>query len=193
MEVLEAIKGRRSIRKYKDTPVDDSTIEFVLEAARWAPSWKNSQCWRFVVVRDDTIKTELADSLVKIDVGDTVIDNPSIRAVRTAPVVIVACAQLGRSGYNLGQPDSEKGDCWYLYDVALAMQNLQLAAYSLGLGTVTIGGLDAGKIAGLLELPSDYRVVTITPLGYPDQESQPTPRRELPKFVYNDKYSKSPG
>lgn len=188
MEVLEAIKARRAIRKYKSTPVDDKTIELVLEAARWAPSWKNTQCWRFIVVRDDNTKAELANSLVKVDAGDAVFDNPSIKAVKQAPVVIVACAQMGKSGYNLGKPDADKGDCWYMYDVALAMQNLALAAYSQGLGTVTVGGMDAQKAASILELPEDFRVVTLTPLGYPDQEVKPTRRKELSEIVFYDKY-----
>ena len=65
MEVLEAVKTRRSIRQYKTTPVDNKTLELVLEAARWAPSWKNTQCWRFVVVRDNSIKAEIANCLIK--------------------------------------------------------------------------------------------------------------------------------
>ena len=91
MEVLEAIKTRRSIRKYKATPVDDRTIELVLEAAHWAPSWANTQCWRFIVVRDSQIKVELANTLDD--------DNPATDAIVVAPVAIIACAELGKSGY----------------------------------------------------------------------------------------------
>ena len=66
MEALEAIKTRRSIRKYKPAPVDDKTLEPVLEAAHWAPSWANTQCWRFIVVRDSDIKNKLANTLVGV-------------------------------------------------------------------------------------------------------------------------------
>lgn len=189
MDVIEAIKTRRAIRKFKSIPVGDKEMETILEAARWAPSWKNSQCWRFVVVRDNEVKAQLADCLVPVDVGEKVLPN-SGRAVRTAPIVIAACAVMGRSGYNMGKPDADKGDCWYMYDVALAMQNLALAAHSLGLGIVTIGGLDARKAAIILNLPADYRVVTLNPLGYPDQSPEPTPRRELSKLVFYDRYEK---
>ena len=188
MEVLEAIKSRRSIRRYQTTPVDDKTIEIVLEAARWAPSWANNQCWRFIVVRDNNIKAELANSLMKVESGDTLVDNPSIRAVGSAPVVIVACAQLEKSGYELGKPATDKGDYWYMYDVALAMQNLALAAHSLGLGTVTIGAIDAKKTAGILGLPEGFSVVSLTPLGYSDREPRPVPRKELSEIVFYDKY-----
>jgi len=188
MEALEAIRSRRSIRRYKDTPVDNKTIEQVLEAARWAPSWANTQCWRFVVVRDDNIKAELVKALIKVESGDTLIDNPSIKAIGGAPVMIVACAKLGKSGYEFGKPATDKGDCWYMYDVALAMQNLALAAHSLGLGTVTIGAMDARKVAGILGVPEGFCVVSMTPLGYPDREPMPVPRKELSKIAFYAKF-----
>ena len=76
-----------------------------------------------------------------------------------------------------------------MFDVALAMQNLVLAAHSLGLGTVFIGLFDAQKAASILEVPEGLCVVSMTPLGYPDQEPTTVPRKELPEIVYYDKYS----
>lgn len=179
MEVLEAIRTRRSIRKYKADPIDDKTIETVLEAARWAPSWANTQCWRFIVVRDGDIKSKLADTLDAT--------NPAMDAIRNAPLVIVACAELGKSGCYDGVPATDKGD-WYMFDVALAMQNLVLAAHSLGLATVHVGRFDAKEAANILEVPQGYCVVEMTPLGYPDQVREPRPRRELSEIVLNDKW-----
>ncbi len=181
MEVLEAIKARRSIRRYKDTPVDDSVVELVLEAARWAPSWKNTQCWRFVVVRDSEMKNKLADALIADPAQGEA--NPSDGAVRSAPVLIVACAELGKSGYNDGKLATDKGD-WFMFDVALAMQNLMLAARSQGLGTVPVGLADAKKAASILQLPEGSCVVLMTPLGYPDQDPRPRPRKELSEIVF---------
>jgi len=180
MEVLEAIKTRRSIRKYKATPVDGKTIELVLEAARWAPSWANTQCWRFIVVQDKDIKNKLADTLNPT--------NSAIDAIRQAPLVIVACAELGKSGCYDGVPATDKGD-WYMFDVALAMQNLVLAAHSLGLGTVHVGLFDANEAAEILEVPPGFCVVEMTPLGYPDQVRDPRPRKELSEIVFYDKYA----
>ena len=180
MEVMEAIKTRRSVRKYKPTPVDDRTVETVLEAARWAPSWKNTQCWRFIVVRDSGIKAELADTLIA---------NPATEAIIEAPAVIVACAELGKSGLKGGAYITDKGD-WYMFDVALAMQNLTLAAHSLGLGTVHVGQFDARKAAEILGVPEGVCVVEMTPLGYPDQEAEVTTRKELAEIVYHDKYGR---
>ena len=181
MEVMEAIKTRRSVRKYKAVPVDDELVEMVLEAARWAPSWANSQCWKFVVVRDDRIKNELADTIPS--------DNPAGRAIRQAPVTIVACAEREKSGYYQGKPSTDKGD-WYMFDVGLAMQNLILAAHSLGLGTVHVGYFDAQKAAAILNVPPGVCVVEMTPLGYPDQEPKQRPRKELSEIVCCDKYDK---
>jgi len=179
LEVLEAIKTRRSIRKYKTDPIDDKTLETVLEAARWAPSWANTQCWRFIVVRDGDIKSRLADTLNAT--------NPAMDAIRNAPVVIAACAELGKSGCYDGVAVTDKGD-WFMFDVALAMQNLVLAAHSLGLATVHIGRFDAKEAANILEIPEGYCMVEMTPLGYPAETKYPSPRKELAEIAFYDKF-----
>ncbi len=185
LEVLEAIRTRRSIRKYKTDPIDDKTLEMVLEAARWAPSWANTQCWRFIVVRDGDIKSKLANTLR----GRENAPNPATDAIRNAPLVIVACAELGKSGCYDGASATDKGD-WFMFDVALAMQNLVLAAHSLGLATVHVGHFDAKEVANILEVPEGYCVVEMTPLGYPDQVRDPRPRKELAEIVFYDKYGR---
>jgi nitroreductase len=182
MDVMQAIKGRRSVRKYKPDPVSDKDVETVLEAARWAPSWTNNQCWRFVVIRDAELKEKLAATLDR----ET---NQAATAVRNAPVVIVACAVLGRSGYYKGQIRTDKGD-WFMFDTALAMQNLTLAAHSMGLGTVHIGLFDAKEVARLLDVPEGVAVVEMTPLGYPDEEPTAPRRKELVDIVFQEKYGK---
>jgi nitroreductase len=187
MEVLEAIKTRRSIRHYKADPVDDEVIRKVLEAARWAPSWKNTQCWRFVVVRDPKIKSEVADCLIKVKPGDEWVENAAARAIKEAPVLIVACAELGKSGLNVGVFATDKGD-WFMFDVALAMQNLVLAAHALGLGTVHVGLFDAKKAAEILVVPAGYCVVAMTPLGFPAREGKAPPRKELSEIISYDRF-----
>lgn len=179
MEVLEAIRTRRSIRKYKTDPVDDQTLNTVLDAARLAPSWENTQCWRFIVVRDSETKNKLAETL-----NET---NPARDAVRNAPLVIAACAELGKAGRIDGEIVTDKGD-WFMFDVALAMHNLVLAAHSLGLGTVYVGWFDAKEAAKILEVPEGYCFVALTPLGYPDQIRNPRPRKELSEIVFYDKW-----
>jgi nitroreductase len=179
MEVLEAIHTRRSIRKYKSEPVADRTLETVLEAARQAPSWGNTQCWHFVAVRNAETKGRLSDTL-----NET---NPARDAIRNAPLVIVACAETGKSGHRDGKAMTDKGD-WFMFDVALAMQNLVLAAHSLGLGTVYVGRFDAREAGRILSVPPGYRAVVMTPLGYPAETKEPRPRKELGEFVHYDKW-----
>ncbi|GAG10650.1 unnamed protein product, partial [marine sediment metagenome] len=123
MNVIEAIRDRRSIRKYKTDLVSVETLEAVLDAARWAPSWANKQCCRLVVVEKPENKLSIAEALSPT--------NPAIDAVQNAPVLIVACAEMGRSGFKKGEAATDKGD-WFMFDVALAMQNLTLAAHELG-------------------------------------------------------------
>jgi nitroreductase len=191
MDVFEAIKNRRTIRHYKNDPVDEKTVNAVLEAAHWAPSWSNLQCWRFIVVRDPKTKGEIADTLVKVLVDNEWVDNAAASSVRQAPVLIVLCAELGKAGFRAdGTPVTDKGDYWFMFDVGLAMENLVLAAHSLGLGTVIVGGFDAVKVAKLLGVPAGFTVVTMTPLGFPDHKGQVSPRKGLSEVLYKEKYGK---
>ena len=189
MEIFEAIINRRSIRKMKSDPIDDKTVEKVLEAARWAPSWANTQCWRLVVVRDKDIKKQLSDTMFRFQKPDGDAPNPTAQAVIDAPILIVVCAELNRSGCQPGgEPATDKEGNWYMFDTALAMQNLVLEAHALGLGTVIIGAFDAKKAAEILGVPEGFCVVAMTPLGYPDQEPRTVPRKELSEIVFHDKF-----
>ncbi len=180
MDVPEAIKARRSIRRYKTDPIDDKILEQVLEAARWSPSWANTQCWRFIIVRNNDVKNELAGTLTPT--------NPSINAIKAAPIVIVACAVLRKAGfYREGGPSTVLGD-WFMFDVGLAMGNLTLAAHALGLGTVHVGNFDHKKAESILGVPEGFCVVEMTPLGYPDGEAKAPPRKELAEIVFNEKF-----
>ena len=190
MDIFEAINTRRSIRKYKSDPVSEEDLQKVLEAAHWAPSWANTQCWRFIVVRDPGTKSAVAQSLTKVKAGDDLLDNAAVGAINQAPVLVVICAERGISGCHPdGSPATDKGD-WLLFDVALCMENLTLAARGLGLGTVIVGAFDALKVAEILEVPEGYCVVTMTPLGYPDQTGQVPPRKALADIVFNDKFNR---
>jgi len=191
MDVFEAIKTRRSIRKYKPDPVSDEDLQKVLEAAHWAPSWANTQCWRFIVVRNPDIKAQVAGTLMKVQFSDDLIKNVATDAITQAPVLIVACAQKGNAGYNRDGTAVTNKDDWLLFDVALSVQNLTLAAWGMGMGTVIVGAFDAEKAAKILDVPDGYTVVTMTPLGYPDHTGQAPPRKELTDIIYTDKYGKS--
>jgi nitroreductase len=187
MEVNTAISGRRSFRKYKPDPIDDKILAQVLEAARQAPSWANTQCWRLVVVKDPAVKNKLADTMFAMPGRP----NQTAEAVKAAPVALAFCAEIGKSGFTFKEPRgpaTEKGEYWYMFDTALAMENFILSAYSFGLGTVIIGAFDAIAAAELLKVPEGYAVVALTPLGYPDEAPAARPRKEIPEIVFYNRF-----
>lgn len=180
MDVMEAIKTRRTVRRFSSQPVSDDLIEAILEAGRWAPSWANSQCWRFIVVRDASIRASLADTISP--------GNPATEAITKAPVTIAVCGQMGKAGYKQGEAKTDKGD-WYMFDTALATQNMVLAAHALGLGTVIVGLFDAAQAATTLHLPPDVQVVILLPLGYPMVNPIAPSRKALAKIASTDRYT----
>ncbi len=191
MDVFEAIKNRRSVRRFTTDPVDDKKIEAILEAGRWAPSWANSQCWRFVVVRDRNIKKKLAATMMSIKLPDREIPNPALAGFDQAPVIVVVCAETGKAGGKHGSPGeyvTDKGD-WFMFDAALAVQNMVLAAHALGLGTVIIGAFEAPVVEKILSMPTGVRAVAMFPVGVPAQPGKAPPRKELSDIVIKDKWN----
>lgn len=182
MEVQEAIRGRRSVRKFSSEPVSDEELGAILEAARWAPSWANTQCWEIVVVRDGATKKALSELLVPER-------NPAKQAVAEAPVVLAVCGRKGVSGFYKGVPVTDKGD-WLMFDVALAVQNMALMAHALGLGTVIVGALDHARAGELLGLPDDVELVVLMPIGRPAHEPKAPPRKPLSEFVHLERYGR---
>jgi nitroreductase len=190
MELFEAINNRRSVRRFTSDPVDDDKVNTILEAGRWAPSWGNTQCWRFVVVRADAVKKKLTRALLPVHLPDRDIPNPATGTLSVAPVIIVVCAEIGKSGGRhgpSGEYATDKGD-WFMFDTALAVQNMVLATHALGLGTVIIGAFDAAAVEQALDVPPGYRVVTMFPLGVPAQPGKAPPRKELAELVMYDKW-----
>jgi nitroreductase len=180
MDLIGAIKGRRSIRKYKPDPVPEETMRVLIEAVRWAPSWANTQCWEVVVVKDPKVKAELATALSKT--------NPALSSMTEAPLVIVVCGKKGVSGFKKGNAVTARGD-WFMFDTGIAMQTLCLTAYSLGLGTVVVGLFDHKKVEEILGVPQNVEVVAMTPLGYPAAEAEAPKRKEPSEFVFYEKYA----
>ena len=182
MDLMDAIRGRRSIRKYKPDPVPEEVLKTILEAVRWSPSWANTQCWEVVVVRDPNMKSTLANTLTKT--------NPSLSSMTEAPLIIVLCGKKGVSGFKKGEAATVKGD-WLMFDSGIAMQTLCLTAHSLGLGTVVVGLFDHKKAEEILGVPQDREVVAITPLGYPAAEGVAPKRKEVSEFVFYERYQKA--
>lgn len=159
MDLMEAIKKRRSVRKYKDTPVDRKTILKLLEAAVWAPSGGNAQNWRFVVVTDPEVKKK-----IKM-VSPGLLGNP--------PVVVVIAQDVAKAremGGKMGVDSLVK------MDSAMAAQNLMLAARAEGLGTCVIASFHPDAVRRLLRMPEEFVPQLLISVGVPDQDPAPPPR-----------------
>jgi nitroreductase len=160
--VIKMIKYRRSVREYIDKPVEEEKIKDIIDAVRFAPSACNSQCWRFIV----TTK-EIKDQIIKKGLGGIVIPN---RWARSAPVIIVVCADLNFITHKLGA--KIKGIEYYMLDIGIAVEHLILRATELGLGTCWIGWFNESAVRNILKIPKGIKIVSLISLGYPKEKLQ---------------------
>jgi nitroreductase len=174
-ELMDAIKGRRSIRSYQDKEIPEDILMQILESIRWSPSWANTQCWEAIVVRDPVMKEKLQDCLGP--------KNPARKAMIQAPIILGICGRLKRSGFYKDKADTKFGD-WFMFDLGLATQNVCLTAHGLGLGTVIAGAFDHNKAKKILGMGPDFELVVLLPLGYPAKEASAPKRRDIEEYVH---------
>ena len=165
---VDAIKTRRSVRKYEEAEVSEDQIKQVLESARYAESWANKQGWHILVIRNAETRAKIAEAIE---------GNPGARAVGQAPVFLAVCMDPAASGDMNGKP-------YYMTDAGILMDHLMLTAADLGLGTVFIGAFDEDKVRSVLGVPEQYRIVGLTPLGVPAKMPGERPRNELDDIVH---------
>jgi nitroreductase len=206
MDVSSAILKRASIRRFKPTPVEKVKIEKVLEAGRRAPSWGNTQPWRFIVVQDKAKREEIAKACG---------GQPHVGA---APVVIVCCGTIGdfsRKGHGealkslipVGAMTEEfmnvvlQSDVFAPYlrgeavmtvkageQIMIAVAYMTLEAVNQGLGTCWVGAITPKEVHKVMNLPDSIFVHSLLPLGYPDEDPKPRPRKDVNKIVFWEKY-----
>ncbi|WP_031513853.1 nitroreductase family protein [Desulfofalx alkaliphila] len=181
MELVEAIKSRRSVRRFTDKSVDDAIVQELIELAAWAPSASNQQPWGFLVLKDKDELKSLSEQAKKDWLADMdryphmhkyrkIMEDENYNIFHNAGTVIVI----------YGNTDT----AWYIYDCSLAAQNLMLAAHDRGLGTCWIGFahriLDTPEFKEKYNIPKKYSVVAPLILGYPEKEpGDGPPRKEL--------------
>ena len=168
MTVLEAIRRRYSCRAYKDRPIEQEKLDQVFEAARLAPSAKNLQDWRFVVVKDKEKKRQVAESTNQPEVFGK------------AGVMIAACSN---SDYVM-----KCGQAVGPIDVAIALEHICLQATQLQLATCWIGSFEQEKVRKILEIPQDVAIIELMALGYPADEAKKTKREPIEKIVCYEKW-----
>jgi len=181
MDVHECIRTRRSMRKFLPDPIPAEKLSRVLEAVRWAPSWTNQQPWEIVLVDDLEQKQKLQQCVPE--------SNPGRKAVVEAPLVLAVCGRLGKSGYYQGKASTVYGD-WVMFDIGIACQNLCLAAWAEGLGSLHLGLFDHQRAGEALGLPAEVKVYELIPLGFPAKESQPPRRREIEDFTHRNYFGR---
>ena len=141
MTVYEAIRSRVAVKEFKPDPVPEAVIRKVLLAARWAPSQRNRQPWRFIVIQDREMLRQIG-ALAS-----------SGGYIAQAPLAIAVVLEAGA---RMGQ-----------FDAARAIENMLLAAWAEGVGTSYVGQMDRDRIKELLEIPAEMELVTVMPYGYP--------------------------
>ncbi|MCD6471746.1 nitroreductase family protein [Candidatus Aerophobetes bacterium] len=164
MEVKQAIQERRSVRSYEKREVPEEKIKRVLEAARLAPSASNRQLWKFIVVRDQKRRRELAQAA----------SNQNF--IAEASVVIAAVGLNPSHIMHCGVPS-------YAVDLAIAVDHMTLIAVEENLGTCWIGDFSQEEVKEILNIPEKYKVVALLPLGYPADKPKVKSRRSLKEIV----------
>lgn len=178
MDLIKGIQERRSIRKFKDMPVPHEVMEAVVAAASFAPSWKNTQTARYIVVEQkELIQTIASDAYMA---GFSY----NVKTVAGASALVILTTVKGRSGYERdGSFSTPKGDKWEAFDAGIAAQTFCLAAHEKGLGTVIMGIFDEKKIAELIGLPEGQEIAALIPVGYPDVNPEAPKRKAVSELL----------
>ena len=160
MDILKAVKERRSIRDFQKKEIPGDIVDKLVDALIWAPSAGNLQARKFYFIKDEDLKKKIAVAALKQ------------HFLAEAPLVIVGCTD-SRISYRYG----ERGVCLYsIQDVACSLMGMMLVAYDNGLGSVWVGAFDESVVSEILKLPEYLRPVSIVAVGYPSKVPIPPPR-----------------
>ncbi|TGE39099.1 oxidoreductase [Desulfosporosinus fructosivorans] len=201
MELLDAMKARRSIRKFKSEPIPEAFVGQLIEAAQLAPSGSNIQPTRLVVIKSDAVRAQLSQAT-------------PLPFVSQAPVIIACCVdtdslsdmgtrarELKEAGAFADTPldkmdpesyakrkpmDQATAEAYLRLNAAIAIDHITLRAVDLGLGTCWVMMFDQAKVKQILELSENYNVVALIPVGYPDQNPNARPRIELSQILLKE-------
>jgi nitroreductase len=178
MDVVEAVASRRSIRRFQeDKDVSHADVEKILQAGRLAPSWKNDQPWRFLVVRSPETRNAIADRLPQ--------GNPAMSTIRAASALIVLLGVPAEGEVHQDKP-------FWLVDCGIAGAVMYLQATELGIATVWVSLLDGPAVCRLLGAPEGMECVGVFPLGYAlsDAPTKPRPRKALEDIAFFEEYGR---
>jgi len=169
--VLEAIKKRQSVRSYQEKEIPEEALQEILEAGRLAPSAHNNQDWKFIVIKDESLRKKLVTACLNENIF-----------IGEAPVVIAGCAT---NADNI----MPNGEHCYPIDLAIALDHMTLQASSLGLGTCWIGVYSQDQVKEILGVPENVRIVALMPVGYPKELKSKRGRKPLSEIICYNKYT----
>jgi len=180
MDLMQAVRSRRSVRRFSERPLEPGMLAGLVEAARWAPSWANLQTTRYVAVQQPGLRAALRECVPA--------QNPAHKALGQAPAIVAVCGRRGYSGFHRQRPSNRHGD-YFLFDAGLATQNLVLRATEMGLGTCLVGVFDVDRVAALLKLPDGTEPIVLCPVGFAAREPGSGPgRRDVDELLYLDRH-----
>ena len=164
MSLVDVVLSRRSIRRYEQKEIPKDVLDKILDAGRQAPSAANKQPWHFIVVSDLEIKKKLSKGMFN-------------RFIKNAPFTIVGCAHK----------DLIAGK-WSIVSTTIALQNMVVAAWAMGVGSCWIGDFNEGKVKKLLSIPENWNIVALVSFGYPAEKPQPRKRKPVEEIVGFNKF-----
>jgi nitroreductase len=170
VKIIEEIADRRSIREYSRKTIEPEKLARILEAARLAPTARNQQDWKLILVKNPDIKDKLIE-----------LASPQQQFLKGAPILIAGCALNPAYVMRCGHPA-------YLIDLAIVLEHIALQAVREGLGTCWIGSFDELKAKTVLGLPADIRIVELMSLGYPEQIPPERPRKPIQDLIKWDSW-----
>jgi len=177
MDIIEALLERRSVRKFKETPVPREVFEQIVELARYAPSWTNSQTPRYTIIDDKALMEEIANNGVSGFVYNQ-------DALKNSPAVCILSYVTGQSGkldkYGIETEETSK---WEIFDAGIACQAFTLAAYAKGVATCIFGVIDEVNIKQIINLPEDEEVAALIVCGYELEHPKAPSRKEVSEIL----------
>lgn len=193
----EALRQRRSIRKFQSTPVSRELVNAVLEAAGWAPSAHNSQPWRFIVIENSAVKQELAEKMAEAWAQDIARDGSTVDEAKrverrerfaNATVLILACLTMDDLMKFADKERQQTERDLAVESLGAGLQNLLLTAHSLGLGACWYCAPAFCKqtVRDVLKIPRDIEPSALVVLGYPSESPTAPARKATEKFCFSD-------
>ena len=170
MSLIDIILTRRSIRRYAKKEISKVELNKILETGRLAPSSSDRQPWHFIVVTDPEIKKKIAQT------GDSLF-------IKDAPVIIVGCGLIG-DDYT-----QKWGTTWAIIDTSIALQNMTIAAWAMGVGSCWIGDFSEDEVKALLGISDDWKIISLLALGYPAEQPKPRKSKPIEEIVSFNKFN----